>query len=68
MILLPEEYFLISGNDTKNLMTIFHMYEKMELFFVFNMTHLKFVCGLDHCKCTGRTSKKTGYLKSIYRR
>ena len=22
----------------------FHMYEKMELFFLFKMTHLKFVC------------------------
>ena len=38
------------------------MYEKIELFFVFKMTHLKFVCGLDHCKCTGLTSNKSGYL------
>ena len=44
MTLLPEDYYLIPGNGAKNLLTIFHMYENMEMFFVFDMTHLKFVC------------------------
>ena len=34
-----------SSTATRKLIkTIFHMYAKMELFFVFKMTHLKFVC------------------------
>ena len=44
MTLLPKDYYLIPNNGAKNLLTIFHMYEKLELFFVFKMTNLKFVC------------------------
>ena len=75
----PFLYIQIYDTTTKGLLsspqqrrlklveTIFHMYEKMELFIIFKMTNLKFVCGLDHCKCTGHTSNKSGYLKSRYR-
>ena len=45
MTLLPKDYSLILGNDAKKLVeTIFHMYEKMKLFFVFKITHLKVAC------------------------
>ena len=45
--------------------TIFHMYEKMELLSLVNSFKIC-VCGLNHCKCTGRISNKSGYLKSRY--
>ena len=45
--------------------TIFHMYEKMELFSLVNSFKIC-VWGLNHYKGISRTSNKSGYLKSIY--
>ena len=59
-----QELFTPWQQCQKLVKTIFHMYEKMELFFVFFLNDLFkiCVCGLDQCKCTGRISNKSGYL------
>ena len=45
MTLLPKDYYLVPSNDAKNLLRPFFIcMKKMELFFLFKMTHLNFVC------------------------
>ena len=45
MTLLPKENYLVLDNGAKNLLRPFFICMKeMELFFVFKMTYLKFVC------------------------
>ena len=64
MTLLPQDYYLIPGNNAKNLLRPFFICLKR-----WNCSLLKddsfkiCVCGLNHYKCTGRTSNKSGYFK-----
>ena len=59
MTLPPKDYYLIPGNGAKNLLTYFDEicvcpFCKLDL--------LKIVFGLNHYKCTGRTSNKSGFF------
>ena len=64
--LLPNDYCLIPDNGAKNLFRPFLMYIKDGIVLSFE-NELFRICNLNHCKYTGRTSNKSGYLKSRYR-
>ena len=70
MTLPPKDYYLILGNSTKNLLTcLMKIYVcpfcKLDsLKVLIGLDSLKVLIGLNHCKCTDRTSNKSGFSLS----
>ena len=60
--LLPKDYYLIPDNDAKNLLRPILM--KICVCPFCKLDSLKKFIRLDHCKCTDRTSNKSGFLLS----
>ena len=61
MTILSKDYYLIHGNGAKTLL--------LDFFFkcvcpFFKLDSLKILIGLNHSKCTDRTSTKSGFSLS----
>ena len=59
MTLPPKNYYLIPGNDAKNLLIILI---KIRVCPFCKLDSLKIVFGLNHCKYIGCTSNNSGFL------
>ena len=59
MKLLPKDYYLIPGNSAKNLLRPNLI--KIYVCSFCKFDSLKILIGLNHCKCTYRTSNKSEF-------
>ena len=65
LLVLPPKNYSVPGNNAQNLVDQNVIKIKCLSLFACKLILLKFEFGLNHCKCTDRTSNKSGFSLSL---